>query len=325
MRTHSTKTGPPRDHVGLSVLLTGGPVVLDGAMGTELGARGVRTAQELWSAVALTEAPEAVTAVHTDYLFAGARVICTNSYQATVPALMRTGLTEAEARGAIATSARLALDARDLHVSAHPRETVLVAGSLGPYGAYLADGAEYTGAYTTSDSDFEAVHIPRLQVLAEAGLHLFAIETQPRLDEARWLVARLRHIAPEAECWVSFQVRPDGEHLADGTPLARAVAWADAEDAVVAVGLNCVAPAVVDRALPVLRSATGKPLVAYPNSGDAYDPAAKTWHCVRGPERFTRFTASAPAWLDAGVRLIGGCCRTTPVDTAVLHDLVVGD
>ena len=111
---------------------------------------------------------------------------------------------------------------------------------------------------------------------------------------------------------------------AAGGGSARPDGGADAEDAVVAVGLNCVAPAVVDQALPVLRAATDKPLVAYPNSGDAYDPVAKTWRPVRGPERFTRFTASAPAWLDAGVRLIGGCCRTTPVDTAVLHDLVVG-
>lgn len=324
MRTHSTGAGSSHDQTGLSELLARGIVVLDGAMGTELDARGVGTAQELWSALALTEAPEAVTAVHTDYLFAGARVICTNSYQATVPALMRTGRTEAEARAVIATSARLALDARDLHMGAHPQEAVLVAGSLGPYGAYLADGAEYTGAYTTSESDFEAVHIPRIEALAEEGLRLFAVETQPRLDEARWLVARLRRAVPEAECWVSFQVRPDGERLADGTPLASAAAWAHTEDAVVAVGLNCVAPAVVDQALPVLRAATDKPLVAYPNSGDAYDPVAKTWRPVRGPERFTRFTASAPAWLEAGVRLIGGCCRTTPVDTAVLHDLVVG-
>ena len=125
-------------------------------MGTELDARGVGTANPLWSALALTEAPEAVTAVHTDYLFAGARVICTNSYQATAPALMRTGLTEADSRAVIATAARLALDARDLHVKAHPQEPVLVAGSLGPYGAYLADGAEYTGAYTTD--------APRLRV-----------------------------------------------------------------------------------------------------------------------------------------------------------------
>ena len=100
---------------------------------------------------------------------------------------------------------------------------------------------------------------------------------------------------------------------------AEAAAWADTEDAIVAVGVNCVAPAVVDRALPMLRAVTGKPLVAYPNSGDAYDPITKTWCRARGRERFAD---AVPAWLDAGVRLIGGCCGTAPMDTAALHSLV---
>ena len=311
-----------RPRILLSDLMAAGPVVLDGAMGTELGARGVDTTSGLWSALALTEAPEAIAAVHADYLTAGARVICTNSYQAVVPALLRAGRTEDEARAVIAASARLALGARDRYTAVQPREAVLVAGSIGPYGAWLADGSEYTGAYGMRAPDFARVHLPRLEVLAAEGLRLFAIETQPRLDEARWLVERLQRAAPGAECWVSFQVGSDGEHLADGTPLAEAAAWADTEDAVIAVGVNCVAPSVVSLALPVLSAATHKPLVAYPNAGGTYDPDSRTWRPAGGPERFTRYTASAPEWLDAGVRLIGGCCRTTPVDTAVLHDLV---
>lgn len=322
MRTHPASPvplGSPLHRPGLPELMERGPVVLDGAMGTELDARGVDTAHELWSARALTEAPETVTAIHADYLDAGARVICANSYQATLPALARTGLAEEEARAVIAASARLALDARDRHVGPRPRDAVLIAGSIGPYGAYLADGSEYTGAYTTGADDFEEVHLPRLGILAEEGLRLFAIETQPHLGETRWLVERLRRIAIDAECWVSFQVRPDGAQLADGTPLTEAAAWADTEDAIVAVGVNCVAPAVVDRALPMLRAVTGKPLVAYPNSGDAYDPITKTWCRARGRERFAD---AVPAWLDAGVRLIGGCCGTAPMDTAALHSLV---
>ena len=114
-------------------------------------------------------------------------------------------------------------------------------------------------------------------------------------------------------------MRPDGAHLADGTPLARAAAWAQRARNVVAVGLNCVAPPVVDRALPVLRAAADKPLVAYPNSGDVYDPVTRTWRATVGRGRLT---ASTSAWLDAGVRLIGGCCRTTPADTAELRDAV---
>lgn len=308
-----------RPRILLSDLMAADPVVLDGAMGTELGARGVDTTSGLWSALALTEAPEAIAAVHADYLTAGARVICTNSYQAVVPALLRAGRTEDEARAVIAASARLALGARDRYTAVQPREAVLVAGSIGPYGAWLADGSEYTGAYGMRAPDFARVHLPRLEVLAAEGLRLFAIETQPRLDEARWLTERIGERLPDAECWVSFQVRPDGAHLADGTPLARAAAWAQRARNVVAVGLNCVAPPVVDRALPVLRAAADKPLVAYPNSGDVYDPVTRTWRATVGRGRLT---ASTSAWLDAGVRLIGGCCRTTPADTAELRDAV---
>ena len=116
-------------------------------------------------------------------------------------------------------------------------------------------------------------------------------------------------LAPQAQCWVSFQVRPDGATLADGTPLAEAAAWAAQEEIVVAVGINCVDPGVVARALPVLRAATGKPLVAYPNAGDLYDPATKTWQSTGDGAGIPEL---APSWIDAGVRLVGGCCRTRP-------------
>ncbi|WP_366180137.1 homocysteine S-methyltransferase [Actinomyces timonensis] len=292
-----------------------GPLILDGAMGTELDARGVPTAQELWSALALVTAPAAVAAVHDSYLRAGARVITTNSYQAALPALMRSGLSGPEARGAIASSARIALRAAARSSQERPDRVALVAGSLGPYGAYLADGSEYTGAYALHAPDFEAVHISRIEALAGEGVRLFAVETQPRLDEAQWIVRQVSRIAPGAECWVSFQTEDDGERLADGTPLAEAGAWADAEPGVAAVGINCVAPSAVMPALGALGSVTAKPLVAYPNSGDIYRPSTKTWTAV-APDQ--RFTAHAPQWARAGARLIGGCCRTTPADTVVL-------
>ncbi|GGO99307.1 homocysteine S-methyltransferase [Actinomyces gaoshouyii] len=314
--------GSAHDNADVSPLaraLREGPLVLDGAMGTELDARGIPTAQELWSALALVTAPEAVAAVHESYLRAGARVITTNSYQAALPALMRSGLSEPEARGAIASSARIALETAERFSQERPDRAALVAGSLGPYGAYLADGSEYTGAYALQAPDFEAVHIPRIEALAGEGIRLFAVETQPRLDEAQWIVRQLGRIAPGSECWVSFQTEDDGERLADGTPLAEVGAWADVEPGVAAVGINCVAPSAVTPALGVLGSVTAKPLVAYPNSGDIYHPSTKTWTSA-APDQ--RFTAQAPDWGEAGARLIGGCCRTTPADTAVLRGLV---
>lgn len=281
-------------------------------MGTELDSRGVDTHDALWSALALTTAPEAVRQVHTDYLEAGARVITTNTYQATLPALLRAGHDAYLAREVIAAGARLAGEAARRFGAEHPEVQVLIAGGLGPYGAYLADGSEYTGLYDVGALDasvFRDVHLPRIEVLAGEGVDLFALETLPRLDEAQALVDAVEDLAAESECWVSFQVRPDGAHLADGTPLAEAAAWAADQETVVAVGVNCVAPDVVGRALPVLREVTAKPLVAYPNSGDNYDPGTKTW---KAGDEGGGFTALAPSWIAAGVRLIGGCCRIRP-------------
>lgn len=316
----------PRRQGRLASALARGPLILDGAMGTELDARGVDTAHELWSALALIQDPEAVRAVHTDYLRAGAQVLTTNSYQATVPGLMRAGLDEPQARAALAASVSIAGQARDAHADrqaagAHP---ALVAGSIGPYGAYLADGSEYTGDYRIDGPGWRQAHLPRLEALLHAGVDALAVETMPRLDEAQALIALLGRLtggqAP-LQAWVSFQVRPDGAHLADGTPLAQAGTWAQGQPEVVAVGVNCVAPEVVAPALEVLAGVTSKPLVAYPNSGDTYHPATKTWTTAPPGERFT---ARAPGWLEAGVRLLGGCCRTTPSDTAVLAGIVNG-
>ena len=313
MRTLSVSaTSFGRESVRLSDLLARGPVVLDGAMGTELDARGVDTRNALWSARALAMAPDVVREVHSDYLDAGARVITTNTYQATLPALIRSGEDAAGARRVIAAGARLAKEAAHQFGKEHPEEPVLVAGGLGPYGAYLADGSEYTGAYGIDifeDPGFQEVHLPRIEVLVGEGIDLFALETIPRLDEAQALVAMVKGLAPRAECWVSFQVRSDGARLADGTSLAEAAAWVAREEMVVAVGVNCVAPDVVGRALPVLRAATDKPLVAYPNAGDLYDPATKTWQPT-GEGAGT--SALASSWINAGVRLVGGCCRTRP-------------
>mgnify|MGYP001684158690 CR=1 FL=1 len=213
MRTLSVSaTSLGREPARLSDLLARGPVVLDGAMGTELDARGVDTRNALWSARALAMAPDVVREVHSDYLDAGARVITTNTYQATLPALIRSGEDAAGARRVIAAGARLAEEAAHQFGKEHPEESVLVAGGLGPYGAYLADGSEYTGAYDIDipeDPGFREVHLPRIEVLVGEGVDLFALETLPRLDEAQALLAMVKGLAPQAECWVSFQVRPD--------------------------------------------------------------------------------------------------------------------
>ncbi|MFT8394494.1 homocysteine S-methyltransferase [Propionibacterium sp.] len=293
-------------------LLSKGVAVLDGAMATQLEARGVDTTSVLWSAVALEDNLDAIRAVHESYFAAGAQVATTNSYQATVPGFVAAGLTEDQARWAITRSATLARQARADWMLTHPGSDLLVAGSIGPYGAYLADGSEYRGDYTLSREHYADFHRPRLQALAEGGVDLFAVETQPKLDEARAVIDLVTAEFPGTPAWVSFQLR-DACTLADGTPLAEAAKWADDQSTVVAVGINCVPPQMVEDALGVLAAHTRSPLLCYPNSGDVHDPATGTWRPPAEPEPIADHVSR---WIAAGAQLIGGCCRTSPHDIA---------
>jgi homocysteine S-methyltransferase len=290
-----------------------GVVILDGGLATELEARGYDLKDPLWSARLLIEAPEAIRRLHLDYLLAGADCIISASYQATPEGFMKRGLSERQARDLLLLSVRLALEARqEFWESAAPgagRRRPLVAASVGPYGAYLANGSEYTGDYGRSEEELLSFHRWRWQVLATSGADLLACETIPSFEEARAL-ARLLGETPEVHAWLSFSCR-DGERLRDGTPLKECARLLAGHPQVVALGVNCTAPAHLPELLRALREVTEKPLIAYPNSGEGYDAAGKRW-IPSGPS--TDFASLSPSWRACGARLIGGCCRTGPED-----------
>ncbi len=303
-------------HHPLTALLARQPfVLLDGAMATELEAHGCNLADPLWSAKVLPEAPAIIRQVHLDYFRAGAQVATTASYQATPAGFAARDLSEAQATYLIAESVQLARQARALYQQENPRAgTLLVAGSVGPYGAYLADGSEYRGDYVCSDETFQAFHRQRIETLLSTGVDLLACETFPSFPEICSLLALLRSW-PEARAWLSLSVC-DSEHLSDGTPLREVIEAVSASSQVMAVGVNCLAPERVTAVLRHLRSLTSLPLLVYPNSGEHYDPLRKTWH--RHADACPTLVAFLPEWLEAGARLIGGCCRTTPEDIAAL-------
>jgi homocysteine S-methyltransferase len=280
-----------------------GAAVLDGGFATELESRGLSLDHALWSARALVEAPEVAAAVHRDYLEAGADVIETATYQATAPGLLAAGV-------------RLACRERDAFGEREPggdRPRPLVAASIGSFGASLANGAEYRGDYGLDAATLAAWHRPRLRVLESAGADVLAFETIPSLVEAEAL-ARLLAESDGPPAWVSFQAR-DAERVADGSPIEEAVAAVARSPRVLAVGVNCVVPELVTPLLARCAAATSKLLVAYPNRGDAWDPATRRW-IERG--RDIDFHRLVPEWLASGARLIGGCCRTTPADIRVI-------
>ena len=300
----------------LTAILADSPfVLLDGAMATELEARGCDLADSLWSAKVLMENPQLIYDVHLDYFRAGAQVAITASYQATPEGFAARGLDETQSRALIARSVELARQARDAYRAENPAaKGLLIAGSIGPYGAYLADGSEYRGDYQRSAQAFQDFHRPRIDALLEAGADLLACETLPSFDEIRAL-AQLLVEYPVAQAWFSFTLR-DSQHLSDGTPLRDVLAFLADYPQILAVGINCIALENTVDALSYLHSQTPLPLVVYPNSGEHYDAVTKTWH--HHGEACATLEGYLPQWLAAGAKLIGGCCRTTPKDIAAL-------
>jgi homocysteine S-methyltransferase len=301
----------------------GGSVVLDGGLATELEKAGFDLDHPLWSARLLRDAPEAITAVHASYLDAGADCITTASYQATVAGLVRDGLTEVEARGLLRRSVDLAREARAAFwTDRRPRaghKRPLVAASVGPYGAYLANGAEYTGDYDLDEAGLVAFHRERFRLLVESGADLLACETIPSAAEGRALATLLAE-EPSARAWMSFSCR-DGRRLSDGTPFAEIVRTLAPLPQVLAIGVNCTAPEHTEDLLRTAAGLTAKPLVAYPNSGERYDPATRSW---LGASATRDWSQLARTWHQAGARLIGGCCRTGPRHVEAIRSALRG-
>ncbi len=296
-------------------------LILDGALATELERRGCDLRDPLWSAKVLLEAPELIQQVHSDYFRAGADIAITASYQATVEGFMRRGLGREESLDLLRRSVRLAVEARDAFwrepANRVDRPRPLVAASVGPYGAFLADGSEYRGDYGLSEAELMDFHRLRMATLLEAGADLLACETLPCFAEARALTRLLAEF-PDASAWISFSARDDA-HLCHGEPLAECAAWLDDRPQVVAVGINCTAPRYLPALIRTIRFATGKPIVVYPNSGETYRADLGRWE---GTATCVEFATEAERWYASGARLIGGCCRTTPDHIAELADWI---
>jgi homocysteine S-methyltransferase len=238
--------------------------------------------------------------VHAAYFRAGATVATTASYQASFEGFATRGVDRRAAATLLRRSVELAAAARDEAGAAG----LLVAASIGPYGAALADGSEYRGRYGLSVPALTRWHEPRLEILAGAGADVLALETVPDLDEAEALVNLVRSVGVPA--WLSYTI--DGSRTRAGQPLEEAFAVAAGVDEIVAIGVNCCAP---DDVLPAIAiaSTVGKPVIVYPNSGERWDG-----HGWVGRPRFT--AQLALEWAAAGARIVGGCCRVRPADIA---------
>jgi homocysteine S-methyltransferase len=290
----------------LAAVLATGPVVLDGGLATELEAQGHDVSSALWSARLLRDDPAAIVAAHAAFAAAGAQVATTASYQATLEGFEAAGVGRRRAEALIERSVLLAREGQG-----HG----WVAGSVGPYGAMLADGSEYTGGYV-AEMDIRALrafHRPRMELLVQAGADVLACETVPAAAEAGALVAEAASLG--VPIWLSLTTVLDADGVPRtrrGEPAADVYAMVAGVDEVIAVGVNCTAPAAIGPTVAAAAVA-GKPIVAYPNSGEGWDAVTRRWTGSPGitPD-------DVPAWVAAGARLVGGCCRVRPQHIAAI-------
>lgn len=293
-------------------------IILDGALATELEKRGANLDDPLWSARLLIEQPHLIRQVHADYFKAGADIAITASYQASYPGFAARGISQQEATQLLRHSVDLAATARaEFWATCPDKETrpyPLIAASIGPYGAFLADGSEYRGNYGLPKAELITFHRPRMQTLASSAADLLACETIPCAVEAAALVdllaeqAQIEPAMPPA--WISFACR-NGEELNSGDEFKNAVELAAHSPHVVAIGVNCTAPIYITELLQNARSVTQKPLLVYPNQGEVWDSSARRWVTQPAAPCIVDYVES---WCAAGATGIGGCCRTDPED-----------
>jgi len=281
--------------------------VLDGGMASELEFLGADISGPLWSAHMLEDAPEKVVAVHRAYLEAGADILLTASYQVSRQGYADFGLGPDRADAALLRSVELAFQAR----VEFPGRKVLVAASLGPYGAALHNGAEYHGNYDRTFSELVQFHRERIAVLAESDADLLAFETLPSLEEARAIGEALKPW-PELAAWLCFNC-PEKQaanlQVAHGEALRDCAVLAASFPQTIAVGINCTQPQWLPSLIPEVRSTSDKPIVVYPNSGEGWDAEARRWTGSSDPTEFGR---QAERWFETGAQIVGGCCRTGP-------------
>ena len=294
--------------------MTADVVVLDGGFATELEQRGHDLSDDLWSARLLRDDPDEVRATHLAFFRAGAQVATTASYQASVRGFVAHGVPEEEAAALIASSVSLA---RAAAVLAEEEDGVRrqVAASVGPYGAVLADGSEYSGDYGLSDRELRDFHAPRLELLAAAGPDLLAVETVPSEQEATVLLQLLSELPAGTRAWLSLTCA-DGRRTRRGEDAAAVFRLARDVAAVVGVGVNCTAPDHVEELVAAAVEGSRKPGVAYPNSGEQWDGASRRW--AGRPSGAAVDPALARRWVGLGARYVGGCCRVGSADIAAL-------
>lgn len=284
------------------------PVILDGGLSNVLEGFDCDLDHDLWSARLIYSDPESIIKAHFQYLEAGADCITTSSYQASIEAFLGCGFSEKESENLLLKSVELAEKARDQYYKKHDKKrTIQIAASFGPYGAFLANGAEYTGIYEVNTADLREFHSKKIAILEKSNADIFAFETMPNLEEIKILADLTDSCAKPS--WLSVSCKND-ILINDGNLISDAAGILNKSANIFAIGVNCTAPKYISNIIRQLKETIeDKRIIVYPNSGEVYQADTKSWLGISDP---MAFEIMAKEWITLGADIIGGCCRIGP-------------
>jgi len=291
---------------GFQDALASGPLLLSGALGTELLRCGVPTPLPLWAADALLNAPKQIRRIHADYVAAGARIVTANTFRADRVTLAKAGLA-ARTRELNKLAVKLA---REGIATARPTEPIFVAGSVAPVADCYEPGA------VPDEQTLRIEHGIRVGHLIAAGAALVLVETMNTIREAEAALGACN--AGNIPGMVSFVCGADGR-LLSGESLADAAAAVEPYDPL-AILVNCCAPKHATKALDALLENTTHPAGVYAN-GVGRPDETQGWIFKGGTKR-RRYKKEARRWLKMGAQLLGGCCGTDPSYIRALRRLL---
>ncbi|CCE82713.1 Piso0_002454 [Millerozyma farinosa CBS 7064] len=318
-------------------------LVLDGALGTELESIIPSTSKSqprddpLWSTRVLINEPKLVEEVHYRYLMSGSNIITTCTYQASLCGLLKYGdhFSKEDALGLWQKSVDVGKSAaRRYYKECSRAQRVLIAGSIGPYGAYLADGSEYSGNYGDfSNKQLEQFHFDLMKFLIlNKDVDLIGVETLPSLREFKVLFKLFLKLSNKynsnKKIYFSFDFK--NEHvLCDGSSMENVFFFINKHLAksqslannILAIGCNCIDYKLVTSILEQFKylNTFEVPTIVYPNFGFTYNKGTDRYKAHKDLDKWKRL---ANEWLDYNVKLIGGCCSTGPQEIKIISDLL---
>ncbi|MCC4422720.1 homocysteine S-methyltransferase [Limosilactobacillus reuteri] len=289
--------------------------ILDGAMGTEIEKLNVISNQRLWATDAVIQHPSLIRDLHEKYLYAGAQIIETATYQANPYILAKEGI---DGHQIINQAVEIAHQAVNNYISeTNSKEYPSIGGSIGPYGCALNNGSEYTGNYSLTYTEYQNYHKAQIALLA-GKVDFLAIETFPKFEEIQAIIELLEEHFPNEQCWIALSLNKQG-NLNDGTLLEKVINYLNQHSSVFAIGANCMDIRITNNIIKRMRKYTKKPLVVYPNNGDYYSSKLCKWI---PNSTIPPFSELALQWFSSGAQIIGGCCRVTPTNIRQFSDAI---